>query len=100
MIRGSTPMHVFDLPIGTDQIKALRLTYVQGDKTVFEKTEQDVAFDGNAIRLRLTQEETLAFAERYPVKIQLKVLTIGGNVLPSQIFSVTVGEILNEEVLE
>ena len=80
MIRGSTPTHVFRLPISTELIKALRITYVQKQKTVLEKTEQDVTMDGTTISLRLTQEETLAFNAECRVKIQLKVLTVNEEV--------------------
>lgn len=99
MFRGSTPTHVFTLSIPVEEIQALRLTYAQGGKTVLDKTESDVKMDGSTITLRLTQEETLAFGATAPVNIQLKVLTTGGAVLPSQIFRVHVDEILNEEVL-
>lgn len=100
MFRGSTPTHVFNLPMPADDIKALRLTYVQGGKTILDKSETDVKMDGSTITLRLTQEETLAFGATAPVNIQLKVLLHSGAVLPSQIFRVHVAEILNEEVLE
>ena len=100
MIRGSTPTHVFRLPISTELIKALRITYVQKQKTVLEKTEQDVTMDGTTISLRLTQEETLAFNAECRVKIQLKVLTVNEDVLASRITEVFVEQVLNEEVLE
>lgn len=100
MFRGSTPTHVFTLSIPVEEIQALRLTYVQGGKTVLDKTEADVKMSGATVTLRLTQEETLAFGDTAPVNIQLKVLTTDGAVLPSQIFRVHVDEILNEEVLE
>lgn len=100
MIRGSTPTHVFRLPINTELIKALRITYVQKQKTVLEKTEQDVTMDGTTISLRLTQEETLAFNAECRVKIQLKVLTVNEEVLASRITEVFVEQVLNEEVLE
>ena len=99
MFRGSTPTHVFTLSIPVEEIQALRLTYVQDGKTVMDKTEADVKMSGATITLRLTQEETLAFGATTPVSIQLKVLTTGGAVLPSQIFRVHVDEIRNKEVL-
>lgn len=99
MYRGSTPTHVFTLSIPVEDIKALRLTYAQGGRTVLEKTEKEVKMEGNLVTLRLTQEETLAFGQTAPVNIQLKVLLNSGAVLPSQIFRVHVDEILSEEVL-
>lgn len=100
MIRGSTPTHTFSLPISTDLIKSLRLTYVQSGRTVLEKTEKEVRMNGKQISLKLTQEETLAFDISYRVKIQLKVLTADGSVLVSQIFEQSAESVLNEEVLK
>lgn len=99
MIRGSTPTHIFELPIDTSLIKQLRITYVQQQKIVLEKKEQDVTMSGRFIKSRLSQEETLTFDEHIPVKIQLKILTTGGDVLPSQIFVVSADQVLNEEIL-
>ena len=40
MIRGTTPTHIFKLPIDTSTIRQLRITYVQYGKTVLEVTER------------------------------------------------------------
>lgn len=100
MIRGTTPTHTFNLPIATKTIKATRITYKQKDSIVLEKTEKDVIMQGTAIKVTLTQEETLAFGENTPVQLQVKVLTYDGAVLVSKIKMIPVTEILNEEVLK
>lgn len=99
MIRGTTPTHIFSLPIDTSTIRELRITYAQFDRTVLEKTESDVEMDEKTITLTLTQEETLKFKHSYKVELQLKVLTDTGTVLATPIKSIDVSEILNTEVL-
>lgn len=99
MIRGTTPTHIFNLPMQTNSIKEVRVTYKQGDATLVEKTEADVTMTSTAIKLTLSQEDTLQFAANTPVQVQLKVLTTGEKVLASPVKIVPVSVILNEEVL-
>ena len=99
MVRGSTPKHIFKLPISTSTVKKVLITYEQLGRTVLEKTEKDVEMADDTITLRLTQAETFLFKEKQTARIQLKVLTNSGDLLPSQIISVSVDEILNEEEL-
>lgn len=51
MFRGSTPTHVFTLSIPVEEIKSLRLTYVQGGKIVLDKTEADVKMSGATVTI-------------------------------------------------
>ena len=99
MIRGTTPTHIFKLPIDTGGIKQLRITYSQFGKPVLEATEADVTMDGSEIRYRLTQQDTLKFDTKTYAELQLKVLTSDGNVLASRIMKIPVEQILNTEVL-
>lgn len=99
MIRGTTPTHIFNLQIDTSIIKEVRITYVQYTNIVVEKTEHDVTIGDQAIRLKLTQEETLRFSKSTPVRVQLKVLTTDNTVLACLVKDIPVEEILNEEVL-
>lgn len=99
MIRGTTPTHIFNLPIQTNSIKEVRVSYKQGDTILVEKTEHDVKMTSTAIKLTLSQEDTLKFAANIPVQVQLKVLTTGDVVLATPVRMVQVSVILNEEVL-
>lgn len=99
MVRGSTPKHIFKIPISTSTVNKVLITYEQLGRKVLEKTEKDVQMQDDTITLQLTQAETLLFKEKQTARIQLKVLTNSGDLLPSQIISVSVGEILNEEEL-
>lgn len=99
MIRGTTPTHVFVLPIEVSKIRELRITYKQMDRIVLEKTEKEVKMDGSTVQFTLTQEESLAFRKEYAAKVQMKVLTDDGVVLASPVKELKTSEILNEEVL-
>lgn len=99
MIRGTTPTHIFNLPISTEIIKDLRITYTQFRRTVIEKNLKAVTLDEKSIRLTLTQEETLQFRTSSPVFLQMKVLTSNGAVLATKVQELSIDEVLNEEVL-
>ena len=99
MRRGSTPTHTFTLPFNTEVIEKLRITYKQQGDTVLTKTEKDVELSEKTIVCELTQEDTLSFLEKVIVEIQLKILTKNGKVYPSDIYRVSPGRVLDEEVL-
>ena len=99
MIQGSTPRHTFKLPFSPDQIRKMTIAYEQFGIIVVKKTEADIEKEENAVSVKLTQEETLRFRERHSVKVQLKILTITGDLLPSKVFQVSVEELLDKEVL-
>lgn len=99
MRQGTTPTHTFSLPFETSSISKVRITYAQEDKIVLEKTEEDCKLDGATIIVKLSQEETLKFNENAFVKIQAKILSTDGNVLVSNKISLSVGDVLNKEVL-
>lgn len=99
MIRGTTPTHYFTLPFNAGEIDKLRITYAQSGLTVLELTEADVSTDGQEIRYQLTQEDTLKFKNNVLVELQIKVKTLEGNVLASNVMAISVSKILNEDVL-
>ena len=49
--------------------------------------------------VKLTQEETKAFNSRFSVYTQVRVLTNDDDAYASQIFTVKVNDVLNEEIL-
>ena len=102
MFRATTPTHTFTIPFSTDKIKEIRITYRQNGKTVLQKTEADCTLTDTAIKITLTQQETLLFnvgSANDRVYIQLRVLTTTGQVLASDIVNVRVKACLDEEVL-
>ena len=99
MQRGATPTHTFTLPFSTEIIQDVSIVYSQNDKVVLRKQICDCNIEANQLSLRLTQEETLVFNENYPVEIQVKVLTMGNDVLVSVPYKARVDKCLCEVVL-
>lgn len=100
MIRGTTPTHIFTIPFDTALIADLRIIYAQCGNEVLVKTKKDATLDGNTIAVTLSQEETFAFdCGKRVVDIQVRVLTLGGDALSSDIIITPIDRCLNDEVL-
>lgn len=99
MTRGSTPTHVFTLPFGVETVKTVEITYAQNEEVKLKKTDVDCALEGNTVSVKLTQEDTFKFDEKPLVEIQIRVLTLGGDVIASDIMYATVKDCLSGEVL-
>lgn len=100
MIRGTTPRLVFEFKHTVDFIKDLRITFEQNGEKKVEKKKDDVSFEDNKVIVKLLQEDTLAFSKAEVVEVQLKVLTVTGDVLATDVYKLMVQDILNEEILE
>lgn len=99
MIRGTTPIHTFNIPFDTDIISKVRIIYAQNDTVLFTKTEADCDFKDKSIIVTLTQEDTFRFDHKEKVQIQLRVLTAKGEALSSTVDLVGVSKCLEDEVL-
>lgn len=99
MIKGTTPTHIFALPIDTAMIKTAEITYVQNGVIKLRKSLADCEIDNNDLSVKLTQEDTFLFADGSCVEIQLRVLTLSGDVLASNIMRVHCNKCLSCEVL-
>ena len=99
MKRGTTPIHTFTLPFDTDLVKTARVIYSQNNKVILTKTGNELEFEGNLIRTKLTQEDTLSFDCKKMVEVQLRVLTKVDEALASEIEIVSVDRCLENEVL-
>lgn len=97
--RCSTPTHTFTLPFDTSDIKSLMVIYAQGGNEVFHKNKEDCNLDGNTLSLTLTQEETKAFNHKLDVQVQLRVLAYNGSSIVSDIETIAVKTVLNDEVM-
>lgn len=99
MRRATTPTHTFTLPFEASEIKALVISYEQCEKIVLEKRKNDVVLSGNTVSLTLKQEETNLFKCHHEIGIQMRVQLQDGNVLASDMATITVERVLNDEVL-
>ena len=111
MIRATTPKHTFIFEQNPEEsFDKILITYAQNGEIVMEKTKDDLEFgtgtdcEGNEVytaSLRLTQEETRQFSAkpRNMVDIQVRALTYAGEALASDKKSISVLDVLNDEVL-
>lgn len=99
MIVGTTPTHIFNVPLSASEIAKVRVLYSQNDTLLVTKTTTDCTIQDNQISVTLTQEDTFLFSDDYPVEIQIRVLTPGGNVLGSIPKTVGVTKCLDTEVM-
>lgn len=95
--RGTTPTHVFYLPVHVSNFIDLTVTYRQCGREVIKKRNEDCHVEENIISVTLTQEESLSFLPDKIAKAQLKVLTDGGEVLASPEYRLGVEDIFDDE---
>lgn len=99
MIRGTTPTHTFNIPFDTSVIKEVRIIYAQDDIELFTKSTEDCELKDTNIIVTLTQQDTFKFDHKKCVQIQIRILTVYGEVLSSVIDKIGVSQCLSEEVL-
>lgn len=104
MYRVTTPTHTFTLPIETATCSEILVTYRQGKIKIDKHSKNGtlpsgMTLDGKNVIIRLTQEETKKFEAEDFSSVQVRVLTNAGDSFASQIFSVMIDEVMNEEIL-
>jgi hypothetical protein len=99
MNMGGTPLHTFELEIGTANIVDLLISYAQSGRVILRKRLEDCTLTGNRVSVRLTQEDTLRFSENHNVEIQLRVKLDTGIVIPSDPIIETVRGCVDTEVI-
>lgn len=101
MIRGTTPTLEFTMPFDTSLIAELYITITQNGATALEKTLSDCNCNDTSVSLTLTQEDTLRLEQKPYLnsEMQIRVRTIAGEALASNIMNVCVGRILKDGVI-
>ena len=101
MIRGTTPTLEFTMPFDTSLIAELYITITQNGATALEKTLADCNCNDTSVSLTLTQEDTLRLEQKpySDSEMQIRVRTVAGEVLASDIMSIYVGRILKDGVI-
>ena len=107
MIRATTPLQEFTFETNPADFARILITYKQDEVIVMEKTQSDLSFssyigeDGIIVYVaafRMTQEEANMFQPE-PVRVQVRVLTSDGEALASDITTMRVTDVLDDEVL-
>lgn len=99
MFRGTTPTVVFRLPVDTAMLAEAWVTFSQNEVTVIDKELKDLVLAGNALIVKLTQEETLMLDHEAIVEMQVRVRSVDGEAVTSDIMRDTVERILKEGVI-
>lgn len=112
MIRATTPKQIFTFEVDPSEFKRILITYVQNGRIVMEKEKDDLTIEeltnafgdriGYAAWFRMTQEETKMFSagSGSMVTVQVRVLTSADEALASDKKSMSVQDVLNDEVLQ
>ena len=104
MYRATTPVHTFTLPISTDTLAEILVSYKQGSVKL-DKHYQDgvlpsgMTLDGSKVIVKLTQDETNLFKPNAQADVQVRVLTVSGDAHASKRFGITINSVINDEVL-
>lgn len=102
MRRGTTPTIKMGLPaeVSCAEISDAIFSIAQSGAEIVTKRFDDMEIDtyDNTISVVLTQEDTLSLNTCSSAKLQIKV-KINDTVLASDITTVSVGDILNEDVM-
>lgn len=107
MKRLTTPTHEFVLDIDPRLWDEFRITYKQGGSIVLEKCEtDDITFEETStkptkykIKFRLSQRETALFRPNVKTELQIKCHYPDGTAFASDITTVNVTDVLNQEIL-
>lgn len=99
MIRGTTPIHKWTLPVDASVVKKVRVVYSQDDETVFVKQTEDCILEGNDLKVTLTEEDTLKFSHKKKVEVQARFLTVDNKIFGTRVVEVPVWKLLDEEVM-
>ena len=122
--RGTTPYHSFVLPLKTEDISQVYITYLQNNEVILDKSISDVEMADiedeyeNAsmnepledfvpsceLTVHLTQEDTLKFhfypaAEKNVAVVQIRVLTTEGEAYASEPIHERIFGVLKEGVI-
>lgn len=99
LIPGATSTDSFTLPVDASMIQSLRIDYSQDGQFLFYKTKDNCSLEGTSGTVELTQADTLKFKNAKAGSVQIVVVTMGGEVIPSKPFAFGVGTRLNREEL-
>ena len=100
IIPGTTPSISFYLPFDFELVDELWFTATQRNREMFTKCKDDVQVEGSKIIIDLTQEETLMLSPGQKVKLQVRILTTGGDALASQTETVDVMDVQKGGVID
>lgn len=99
MRRGTTPTQILTVDTDLTTAEVIYITYKQRGVVVMEKQKDEVDVYEDRIEFTMTQEETLAFNNVFPVSVQIRARYPEGEAVASNIVETNVQMILKEGVI-
>ena len=99
MMRGTTPTLEFTVPFNTNILAEAWVTLSQNREVILNKELEDCACSERTLSVKLTQEETLRLNCDCKTEIQVRVRTIEGEAMASEIITVNTDRILKDGVI-
>ena len=84
VIRGTTPLHEFELPYPLEIIKEVRIAYGQNNKTIFIKTTEECEIEEGKLSVRLAQEDTFSLRPGKKLYIEIRIKMVDDQVVRSE----------------
>lgn len=100
VIRGTTPLHEFELPLPLEIIKDVRVSYGQNKKVIFVKEKDECKIEDGKLSIRLSQEDTFMFRPEKKLYIEIRIQTTDEQIIQTEEPVVLrVVDTLDEEVM-
>ena len=106
MIRGTTPIHVFNkLPVISAEIAEIWITYCQHGKEILNKTKESGIFVDNEeeescyAEVHLDQEDTLKFTQG-PATVQVRLLLVDGTAMATDEVPLDIKRIVKNGIIQ
>jgi hypothetical protein len=104
ILRGTTPTLYIEIDkadLLLSDVTELELTFKQNNKPPVIKHLQDcdLDMDSNIISYHFTERETIKLSASYAFNWQLRAVTLDGQVVGTEIQSISISELMSREVL-
>lgn len=107
MIRGTTAQFQFNLPYQCCDLSLIKVTFWQSNNNgpsddrplPIVKFIRDLSGDSKVITVKLSEDETLRFLDKYKAYVQLRGKTIEGSVFASKPQMITVYPLYDNAIL-
>lgn len=97
--RGNTVPVIINVNVPTSEFLEFHTTFSQNDRVIVTKTMNDCEIGEDFLYFVLKEEDTFYFDHRLPLEIQLRVMYLDNTIRSSGIMTISVSELLEEEMM-
>lgn len=107
--RGTTPTHTFTLPVKSEDVEAIYVTYAQFETAVVELSGDDVSLtdvdtdagsdSGSVASITLSQTDTLLFNSGASAQVQVRFRSNDGTAFASQKIKIIIEDVVKDGVI-